>query len=172
VQKKNCYQLGFVFKTHGIKGELNCITDSQLSEKLIKTWESIFLEIEGILVPFFIEQINIKSENNIIIKLEDIEDETCAKRYLKLPFFIAKNKMPDVDEEIELSSLIGYTMVDSKQKKIGEIIDIIEYPSQWMFSVNYNNKEILIPAQEEFIEELDEENSKIIISLPEGLLDL
>lgn len=172
MQKKDCYQLGFIFKAHGVKGALSCITNFQLSEELIKTWESIFLEIEGILVPFFIEQINIKSNDNLILKLEDIDNETATKEYIKLPVFIAKEKIENANKEMEISTLIGYTMFNPKQEEIGEIIDIIEYPSQWMFCVDYNNKEILIPAQEEFILELDEENNKIIISLPEGLLDL
>jgi len=172
VQKKDCYQLGFIFKAYGVKGALSCITDFQLSEEIVKTWESIFLEIEGILVPFFIEQIDIKAKNSFIVKLEDIDDETATKEYLKLPIYISKEKISNASKEIEIAMLINYTMFDADGEKIGKITDVIEYPSQWMFCVNYKNKEILIPAQEEFIEEIDEENNKIIISLPEGLLDL
>jgi len=168
----NSVLLGFLFKPQGVKGDFNCITNFQLSEKLINTWESIFLEIEGILVPFFIERISIKSNNNLIIKLEDIDSETTAREYLKSSVFINKKDLPDAIEELDISALIGYTMLDSNHEIIGEITDIAEYPSQWMFCVNHKKQERLIPAQGEFIKKIDKETHQIIVSLPEGLLDL
>ena len=55
---------------------------------------------------------------------------------------------------------------------IGKIIDVVENKNQDLFEVVFNEKRILIPLVDEFVVNIDNENKKIIMNLPEGLTDL
>ena len=87
---EDCNKLGFVYKAYGIKGELIIRTDSKLSENIIDKWESIFIKINGILVPFFIKKVYLRPGTELQILLEDIEDEIQAKPYIGTEVFIDK----------------------------------------------------------------------------------
>jgi 16S rRNA processing protein RimM len=71
-----------------------------------------------------------------------------------------------------LGYFIGFTATDRRLGDIGEITDIDESTINTLFVVENNDGEILIPAQEEFIVDIDHENSRIILDLPEGLVEL
>lgn len=65
-----CYQLGYVIKKHGVKGEVSVLLDVDFPEEYSEL-ESVFVEINQKLVPFFIEAIQIR-DDKAVIKFEHI----------------------------------------------------------------------------------------------------
>lgn len=170
---EDCYCLGFVHKTQGIAGELIVKTDLEQSEEAILDWESIFLSIDGILVPFFIEDIFLKAPNLIVVKLEDIKDEIEAQKYRGLHFYIDKNLFTSSENEKDFVQWLSFRVFDSEQGLVGILIDVQEYPSQLMLHVKSADKrEYLIPANYDWLIKVDEEEKILEMHLPEGLLDL
>jgi len=163
-------KIGEITKTHGYKGELVI----QLSEdfgKLNKT-EPLFLLIEGNLVPFFFEYPPKKYKSSgIIVKFENIDSDTRAEELLSCPVFALKENIP-VDEDDENVTLNGYE-VYNETEFIGIAGDLLNIPSNPLLTViTVDNKEVIIPLNEEFIISTDAEKRRITFSLPEGLLDI
>lgn len=170
---EDCNKLGFIYKAYGIKGELIVRTDLELSENTIKEWESIFIEINGILVPFFIENISTRSDIELQVKFEDIDDEIKAKTFIGNSIYLEKNQYQEEIEERVFFKWLSFQIVDEQGAFIGEIKDVIEYPSQNMLIINTKNAdELIIPAIEDWIISVDSDKKEIKMNLPEGLIDL
>ena len=67
--------------------------------------------------------------------------------------------------------LLNYTLFDGSTT-IGKIVDVVEYPHQWMLTVSYASRQVLIPYVAAFIKEIHHDNASLIMDLPVGILDL
>lgn len=170
---EECNKLGFVFKVYGIKGELIIRSDVELSENIIEKWESIFVKINGILVPFFIEDIFRKSDKEIQLRLEDITDETQAKPFLKKEVYIEETLLQVDKNESFFSKYIGYTISNDEDVVLGEIVELLEYPGQDLLKVDtLESDSILIPAIADWIISCNDNTKELSLDLPEGLIDI
>ncbi len=170
---EDCYKLGFVYKAYSIKGELIIRTDLKLSENTISKWESIFIEINGLLVPFFIEEIHQKSDIELQIKLEDIVDEIQAKVYNGFSVYIDKQWYEIPEKENTFYKWLAYSISDKEDFVIGKISELLEFPGQNMLKITKpGSEDIIIPAIENWIVSVNDKNKIIYMDLPDGLLDL
>ena len=67
---------------------------------------------------------------------------------------------------------VNFEIHDKILGKIGIIEEIIEYPQQEMAAIKFQEKEVLIPLNEQLILTIDAENKVIEMDLPDGLLEL
>ncbi len=166
--------LGFINKTHGFQGELSLAIDSDISLSLEQFKSSfLFIEIDGLPVPFFVETIREKS-GGVLVKFETIDTELQAKKIVGkkvLAEQMTEDKQ-DNDEEPAWFHLLGYSVTDKTYGNLGSILEIQELPMQFLAACQVKNKEILFPLHEEFILEIDDVKHTILIDLPEGLLDV
>lgn len=175
LRKEDCYLAGTFIKTHGVKGELVAKKNSDLLEK--NKLESILVDIDGGLVPFFIPKNGITSRNHssVRILLEDMNTEAKAKRFIGCEIYIPMKDVPDFIEEsdeIDPNLLIGFTYVDDEKGELGEIVDIQDFAGNIVMNVDIDGEEIMIPFAEDHFIDLDEESKTITMDTPEGLLDL
>jgi len=162
-------EIAFIQRTHGIKGELqlNWLTNSELNPSEL---ESVFIEIDGIPVPFFIEEVKSFSGEKVIIKFDEVDTIEQATNLVSHPVLIPLNQMPD--EELGLEDLVGYKVCDSANKQLGTITAYEDFGYNAIFTIKLpTNKEILIPATDAFIVEYDEKHKTIKMQFPEGLLN-
>ena len=160
-------------KAHGLKGEINFqFTDD--------VWDPadcdyIICEVEVILVPFFIEEYRFRSDTTAIMKLEDIDTLEATQMLVNSPVFIEKKYQEELDDdEVSLHYFIGFQMLDGDNGNlIGTITAIDDQTDNWLFIVaRPDGTEVMIPAHEEFIAEIKQEDNTMIMDLPIGLLDL
>ncbi len=176
LKKEDCYLAGTFTKTHGVKGELIARKNSGLLEK--NNWESILVDIDGGLVPFFIPQNGITPRNHhsVRILLEDMNSEAKAARFIGCDIYIPIADAPgfnsDEDEVLDIELLIGFTYIDEEQGRLGEIVDIQDYSGNILLIVDYNNQEVMLPFADENFVEVDEDNRTLTMITPEGLLQL
>ena len=78
--------------------------------------------------------------------------------------------MPKVREEIYMDELSGYVLINLSTGRMGLITDFMDIPGNPVFEVTIEGKKILVPAQDDLIEEIDQENQKLITRLPEGIM--
>lgn len=166
---EDCILLGTIAKTHGVRGEL-IIRTANNSFDLEQDWESLFLQIEGILVPFFISTLRPFKSDEWVVKFDWYEDKTQAEKLCGLPVWIQKELMAPVEEEVFLDELIGFRFTDKTTGKIGQIADFIDIPDNPVFEVEIKGKKNLVPAREEFILEVNTNKKTIRFELPEGLI--
>lgn len=166
-----CYQLGQVIKPHGTKGEVQVFLDVD-DPGYYKKLESVFLEINQKLVPFFITSIQIS--NNIgIVKFEDINSIEDTDSIISAPIYLPDEFLPALEEgQFYYHEIIGYKIQDSVLGFVGEIVDIITLPKNEIFSFTYKGVEVLAPLNDAVIQKIDHQNKVVEVTLPEGLIDV
>ena len=165
------YYIGKVARLYSYKGEVYVRLYVNNPEEYLKM-ESMFLNIQDNLVPFFIESIQFGSKGMLRIKFEDIDTEADAKQLLKKEIYAPNSFLPSTDGEVHEHEIIGFLVIDKNDGEIGEIEEVISHPTNTLIRIEQGEKDILIPFQDVFIDEIDKENKTIQVDLPEGLLAL
>ena len=167
--RDKCLLLGTISKTHGVRGELIIrITDPSFEPD--ENWESLFLQIDGILVPFFISSLHAPKADEWFICFDDYDNKDSAQNLVGSPVWIQKDFMAEVKEEIYMDELTGYAIINVRTGRQGLITDFMDIPGNPVFEVSFEGEKVLVPAQDDMIEEIDQENQKLIIRLPEGIM--
>jgi 16S rRNA processing protein RimM len=170
MNKSDTQLIGTLAKLNSFKGRYLLISETVLNER-IKNWESVFLEIEGLLVPFFIDHLSIASESSAIIGFEDIDSSEKAKEFLSSKVY-QLTSFAGAAEEFLAEDLSGYRIIDQQSGEIGKIDEILDYNQNLLFRVLKGKQEILIPVSNEIIIKVNHRKKEIVISAPEGLLDI
>lgn len=169
--------VGKLQKTHALKGELNALLDID-PEYLAEGYPAI-LDIDGIYVPFYAESIRPKGHFSYLVKFQDIDSEIEARKLVNKTIYALREPLKEFmldnyDEEYALyDDLIGWTVETADGNVIGKITEIDTNTENELFIVdNPDGNTVYIPISDDFIEEVDEEGRRIVMDLPEGLLDL
>ncbi len=171
IPKNECTKIGFIQKPHGINGELIIKFDEQYYETLEES-KTLFLDTEGLLVPFFIEDLRFRTGESAIIKLEWTGDEEQAQELSGLSVFV-KNEQIRVDgSAFNIRMLEGFMLIDQCRNQIGKINAVRDFSGNIVLEVNYLGKDTIIPFNEDLLIDFDIHNKTIILDLPEGILDL
>jgi 16S rRNA processing protein RimM len=170
--KSELHELGYFTKLHGYKGELTAYLDTEVLNDY-EDVESIFVEVKGQLIPYFVESLSSKTNKTVKVKLEGVDTEDLAKSLVKAKIFILKEDLSETDEtRLELRSILGYEVIDQVKGNIGRVHQILELAGNPQLEINFNGKMILLPLHEDFIKTIDNKNKKVEIEAPEGLIDL
>lgn len=173
IRKEDVYPIGRMVKTHGLKGEINFQFTDDVWDRT--ACDYLICEIDGILVPFFIEEYRFRSDSTALVKFEDIDTADAAQMLVNSNVFLEKQRQTELDEdEVSLNYFIGFKMLDGDNgEEIGTIAAIDDNTENWLFIVERpDGSETMIPAHEEFIAELHQEEKIMVMDLPLGLLDL
>ena len=169
IKEEEVYKIGKLGKAHGVKGEIQLQFDDDVFDRVEA--EYLILRLDGIMVPFFMEEYRFKSDEVALVKFEGIDTQERARPLTGTEVFFPR-ELADGDESDELSyaQLVGFTLVnDADSKEVGTIAFIDEQTMNIMFEMEDGT---LIPASEELITDIDTENKKITVDIPQGILDL
>ena len=165
INRTDFIEIGTVHKVHGTKGEIKLALSKQV---LLKKWA--FLEFQGKPVPFYIEQ-KTGNADEPIVKLEGINDPISAQA-LQGKNLLFPSNLVKASKANQVENVVGYALVDIALGQIGILKAIEELPNQLMLITNYKDKEVFIPAVEEFIVEIDDKRKQVLLDLPQGLLEI
>ncbi len=168
LRKEDYTYFGKFLKPHGTKGEIGLSGENIV---LGDDCDYVAADIDGILVPFFFEYIRRKNNDTLIVKIERMESAEEVRYLTNREVFIPREWIEE-SEQFTWSYFRGFTVEDRRQGLLGEITDVDDTTINTLFVVRHNNEELLIPAQEEFISDIDHKNRHIVFDLPEGLLSL
>jgi len=171
MKTEDCFRIGSVLKTKGLKGEMHIYVDFEGAEKI--KIKSLFLDLAGKLVPYFVVSIKFLQKNMAYLVLEDVDTIEKAAMLVKKDIYLPNKIKPKKKaEEFTLKDVKGFIAFDETYGELGEILDVAEYPQQLIATVKYKNKEVLFPLNVDIIKGIDVEGGEIYIDLPEGLLDV
>ena len=172
IRKEEVFKIGQFAKPHGIKGELSLVTNSDVFEDAEDPY--IICDMDGILVPFFVEDFRYKTDTVTLVKLEDVNSEADARMFVNKEVFYPLDAVDEADlvGDMTWDSFIGYTVIEEKFGILGKITDVDESTINVLLSVDHEGEELLIPAAEELITDADHEARTLTVSLPDGLLEL
>jgi len=171
MNKNDFFYLGRILKAFGKKGELNVVLDTDNPENY-KNLKSVFLDLKGNLIPYFIENIQIKN-NKAIIKLKDVLTPEISEMFVNAEIFLPLDQLPKLTgNKFYYHDIIGYTIIDKTYGNIGKVEKVLDLPQQAILQIKYKNKEILIPITDEIIKIVDRNDKQIKIEAPEGLIEI
>ena len=171
MQLDDCFEIGYIFKPHGLNGAVSIRMDVDDSMRY-KGMESVIVKIGDNLVPFFISSLQINGEKGIL-RLEDVTTIDEAKELKSCTLLLPLAQLPKLsDDQFYFHEVIGYKIVDRDKGNLGSIENIFSGGNQDLISMKYKDKEVLIPINDELVGRADHNKKEIHVSLPEGLLEI
>ena len=168
IKREEVYKIGKLGKVHGIKGEISFLFDDDVFDRTDADY--LILDIDGILVPFFIEAYRFKTDSNALMKFEGMDTQEQARELTGCDVYFPRELADGDNDGLSWAALVGYELVQTQTGEVvGKIASIDDSTINILFELE-NGK--LIPASEELITNVDTKKQQIEIELPEGILEL
>lgn len=167
-------QIGQISKPHGLQGEVAFSFTSDIFDEINPP--CFICELDGIFVPFFVEDYRFKNEETALVKFEGINSADEAMELNKANLYIEKKYIPEEVTQSEVEGIdyyLGFKLYDVTGELIGTIDGVDDSSENYLFLVTgEKSEELYIPASDEYIVEIDDEKKTMVMDLPEGLLEL
>lgn len=168
IRESDVYKIGRIGKTHGVKGEVQVQIDDDVFDRTDADY--LILLVDGILVPFFMDEYRFKSDEIALVKFCDIETQEQAHELTGCDVYFPRALAEAEEHDLTYAELVGYTVKDSIYNKVVGVIAFVDDATEnILFELEDG---MLLPAPDELIEDVDQENRIITMSIPDGLLDL
>ena len=168
IRENDVYQIGKLGKTHGVKGEISFLFDDDIFDRVDADY--LILKVDGIFVPFFIEEYRFRSDANAIMKFEDIDTQERARELTGCEVYFPRELADSDDDSISWAAIVGFDIIEAESgNKIGRIASVDDTTLNILFCLEDGR---LIPASEDLITAIDQQARSITMHLPAGLLDL
>ncbi|MBQ0056776.1 MAG: 16S rRNA processing protein RimM [Bacteroidales bacterium] len=177
IKEDQLIEIGVITKVHGLRGEMNVNISNPVFDEVSRC-PYIVCCIDGIFVPFYIESYRWKGNASILLMLDGINDVVKAGQFCGLTIYFDRKCFTRKEEEAydaeaeEEQGLIGYMVSDVTAGPLGPITDINDQTANVLFIIDHNGTELLVPAADELIDSIDDDNRTIIMNLPVGLVNL
>lgn len=172
VRPDDLYIIGRLGKPHGVRGELLF----QFTDDVFDTTDAdfLFISIEGLPVPFEIEEYRFRSDDLAIIKFIGIDNQNAARELVGSDVLFPRSEAASAEEGLSLNALVDFDVKDCETgKTVGKIVSVDDSTDNLLFNVlTTEGKEVLLPAADELIKNIDTKGRAISLAIPEGLLDL
>ncbi|MGI6571841.1 MAG: ribosome maturation factor RimM [Fermentimonas sp.] len=171
IHEKDIVPVGRTRKPYGIRGEI--VLFFHKPEYADLDVDYYFLEMDGIPVPFFVQEFTGVTDTTVRVKFMDVEDEKSASRLVNKRVLLLRETVKTLlgQEEGGWGYFIGFELEDQHGVRLGTIREVDNATINVLFVVALDDNERLIPATEDFILSIDEKRGMIKMNLPEGLLD-
>ena len=165
---EDLYKIGKIGKPHGVKGEVSFHFSDDVFDRTEA--EYLMLCIDGLMIPFFMEEYRFRSDETALVKFCDIDTQERASELTGCEVFFPRDVADDDDDNLSWAEIIGYSLIDSAtSKNVGKIASVDDSTINILFELEDGT---LIPASIELITNVDKKHKEIEIELPDGILDL
>jgi 16S rRNA processing protein RimM len=169
------YQLGYILKTHGLRGHVAAHFDVDDVADYLKL-KTVYLALPGApnkLVEHKVEKVQPQSGNKVLLKLRGIERIEEAEPLRGSQLYLPLAALPELeDDQFYFHDVIGFTVVDANLGELGTVENFYELPQQDMLAMRYQGQEVLIPVVDALVSHADHAQKQVHVNLPEGLLDV
>ena len=167
----NYFKIGKFVATFGLTGQI-VLVHSLGKKTALKGLTTLFIEHKkDSFLPYFIENCEVKNENEVYVKVEGISTKEKAQTIVSREVWLLEADFKKFAEGNAPISLLGFNMIN-EDVDLGEIVEVIEQPHQVLCKIILNGNDALIPVNEEFLDKIDKKGRKVYLSLPDGLLDI
>ena len=117
----------------------------------------------------------------IILKIEGIDDRNASEAARGCELFMDEADLPELEEgQFYVRDMVGSDVVLEDGTLIGTLKDVLTNTAQDVYVVKRSDgpggekskNDLLIPGVPQFILEVDIDEKKIVVRLPEGLMEL
>lgn len=172
MRKKDCFYLGKIARKFSFKGEVLVYLDTD-EPQMYTELESMFVDINGHLIPFFIEKASLHKDKFLRTQFEDVDSEEAADDIVGKDVYLPLTMLPELEgNKFYYHEVEGFTAIDQRLGDFGIIQKISDNGLQALFEIEKDEVTILVPVIDEFIIEVNRKNKSILFNTPEGLIDL
>lgn len=170
--KDQCFLLGYIVKTHGTKGQVVFHLDVDQPEDYDEM-DSVFLEIKGELLPYFIDSINLQKASRAIVQLEEIDTMEKGQALVGTALYMPLDTLDELEDgQFYYHEIQGFAIVDKNLGVLGIVSEVYSVSTQNLISFDYQGNEALIPIVDTIVTGADREKQQVFVDLPEGLLEV
>ena len=173
LNEEDTYKIGMLTRTHGIRGEVVFQFTDDVWDRVEADY--LFLRLDGLLVPFFLEEWRFRSDNVALLKFEDVDNADAATPLVGADVCFPKALTPtDVDEEdLTWQHFTGFEVYREPESLLGTVTSVLDYTANVLLVVaTPEGKELLIPAHENFVLRADHRQRHLYVNVPDELLTL
>ena len=165
------FALGRIVKTHGIRGEVQVYSYSDVEYFL--DYKDIFVQGKyGDKVPQRVLKARVKKGQSVILALEGVVDRTQAGSFVGKEIFLDRAKLPPLAEgEYYWHEIEGLSVVSAEGEELGILSDVLATGAHDVYVVKGDKGEILVPAVEQMVKRIDLEKGVMVVDLPPGLVE-
>ena len=170
IKKEEVFKIGIINKPQGVKGEVSFTFTDDIFDR-VEDCDYLVLLLDGILVPFFIEEYRFRSDNVALVKFEGIDSTEKARTLTNVEVYYPVKFMDDQEEISSWNYFIGFRVEDIHHGCLGTVVDVDDATMNVLFVIENGDEEVLLPAHEEFILDIDRKKKILKVDIPDGLLD-
>ena len=172
IRREDIYKIGYIARAHGLAGEV----DLMFTDDVFDRTEAnvLFLMLDGLPVPFFIDSYRFKNRSTAIMKFEDVDDVEHAQQLCGAEVYFPLLMIPEREEEpLTWNYLTGFSVDDVNSGHLGVVDYVDDRNVNLLLCIKREaGGEVLVPFHEDFLVSVDEKARVLTLQLPEGLLDL
>ena len=151
-----------------MKGEVTLLFDDDVFDRVDADY--LVLDMDGILVPFFMEEYRFRSDTVCLVKFCDVDTQQRAQELTGTDVYFPRALADEAAGEPSLAALVGFDIVDAATgQTVGRIAAIDDTTANLLFELEDGR---LIPVHQDLITHIMTEHKTITMTLPEGLLTL
>jgi 16S rRNA processing protein RimM len=170
VGDSDLFRVGVVIGTHGLRGDLKIRLLSDDSSSLLDARQVVFRKADGEAICLTPARA-VLHKGNILLRLCGLESIDAVQSLVGCDVFLRYGDLAKLpDQEFYWFELEGLKVVDRSRGEIGTLEDLFTTPAHDIYVVHGRYGEVLIPAVEEFVVEVDLEGRRMVVDLPEGLI--
>lgn len=164
-------RVGKIVATHGVQGAV-IMTHVAGDSRWMKKGDALMVEMQkGSYIPYFVDGCKAVSDTEYHVTLEEVDKVEAAKKLVGKQVYVDEELLAGYAKESPLL-WIGFSITDVNTGLLGEMVDVMQTPSQWLGKIIYNDREVLIPLLNQFIKEIQVKKKRLIMELPAGLLEV
>ena len=155
-----------VLKSNGTDGEL-LISFFDVAPEDIDLQEPVFIEFDGLPVPFYFESFTPRGNNRALVRLTGVHSLKDADELSGSAIYA------DYFDEEAGEDITGWTVKTPEGETVGTITDFEDIPGNTCLWVRRpSGKEVLLPFHEDLVRSIDEKSGTLVLSIPDGILNL
>lgn len=172
IRKEEVFKIGVFNKPHGVKGELSFTFTDDIFDRV--ECDYLICMVDGILVPFFLEEYRFRSDTTALVKLERVDTAEEARKFTNIEVYFPKKyaEEDDSDDIPTWNYFVGFHVEDVHHGDLGEVVAVDDSTMNVLFAIeDKDGREILLPAHEEFIVKIEKKKRQLTVDVPDGLLE-
>ena len=171
IHQSEVQRIGTIVKPHGVGGEMAVTVPASLN--WTDDLDCLVCSMDGIMVPFFVESIREKSSTTILVKFEGYDTVESTSRFMGVTVYMPlKYVAENAGDDLEWGCFLDWKVVDAAAGPLGTIHAVDDSTPNILFLVKDGERERIIPANEEWITDVDRTHRTLKYKLPQGLAEL
>ncbi len=173
INKDDCVKVAVCARPHGVGGEVVVRTAGGFGTDDV-SYEFLFLELGGGLVPFYVEELRIRNAEEALVKFEGVDSQADARRIAEAAVYVDRSWLGDADGDVTVEMLVGFEASERSHGLIGTIAAIDDsVAGNPLFVIERpDGGEVLVPMNDDLVDTVDAQERRVVFCLPEGLLQL